>query len=223
MIAIIPAKKNSKRLVNKNIKLLNKKPLIAYSIEAALKSKLVTRVIVSTDSYKILKIAKKYGAEVPFLRPKKLCTSTSSLKDVCKHAVRFIEKKENIKINEVIALQPTSPLRISKDIDRSIRLFKKKQANFLTTTTKTKPIEWNCYIRENKSICRVIKKKIVNSQQSKKTFILNGAIYIYSKGTLESKNFFNKRSYTYTMPTTRSVDIDELTDFKYAEFILRNR
>ena len=220
MIAIIPAKKNSKRLPNKNIKILNKKPLIAYSIEAALKSKLITRVIVSTDSVKILNIAKKYGAEVPFLRPKKLCASKSSLKDVCKHAVKFIEIKENIKIKEVMALQPTSPLRTSSDIDNSIKIFKRKKADFLTSTSKTKPIEWNCYIRKNSSLFSVTKEKILSSQESRQTLILNGAIYIYSKNFLCNKNFFTKKTYTYIMPTNRSIDIDVLDEFKYAEFVL---
>ena len=222
MLAIIPAKKNSKRLLNKNIKLLNKKPLIAYSIEAALKSKLITRVIVSTDSDKISKIAKKYGAEVPFVRPKKLCSSTTSLKDVCKHAIKFIEKNESIEISDVMALQPTSPLRTSVDIDNSIRIFRKKKANFLISTTKTKPVEWNCYKKKNGCLYSITKKKINNSQQSRTTFVFNGAIYIYKKTFLDSKNFFEKKTFTYTMPADRSIDIDELDEFKYAQFLLLN-
>ena len=223
MLAIIPAKKNSSRLKNKNIKRLNKKPLIAYSIEAALSSKLITRVIVSTDSKKISIIAKKYGAEVPFIRPKNLCLSGTSLKDVCKHAVKYLEKRDRTKINEVIALQPTSPLRTSLDIDNSIRIFKNKKANFLTSITKAKPIEWNCYIKKNMSIFKIIKKKMTNSQKSKQNFVLNGAIYIYTKKNLYDKSFFNKKSYSYIMPRNRSVDIDELDEFKFAQYILLNQ
>ena len=218
MLAIIPAKKYSKRLPNKNIKLLNKKPLIAYSIEAALKSKLISRVIVSTDSARISLIAKKFGAEVPFLRPKKLCKSNVDLKEVCKHTINFLEKKENIEINEIIILQPTSPLRKSQDIDKAIKIFKKKKVNFLTSINKTKPVEWNHYLNKNKSIFNIVQKKIVNSQRSRQTYILNGAIYIYKK-----KSIFKRKTeiaYSYEMPQIRSIDIDNLEEFNHVKYLI---
>ena len=111
MLAIIPAKKRSKRLPNKNIKLLLGKPLIAYTIETAIKSKQITRVIVSTDCPKIAKISKKYGAEVPFLRPKEQSTDRSGKFEICKHVINFLVQNEGIKISSFIYLQPTSPLR----------------------------------------------------------------------------------------------------------------
>ena len=120
MIAIIPAKKKSKRLPGKNIKLLFGKPLIAYAIKASLKAKGITRTIVSTDCAKIAKISKKYGAEIPFLRPKSLAADSVEKFDVCKHAINFLEKKEKKKIESVIVLQPTSPLTSPEDIDKAI-------------------------------------------------------------------------------------------------------
>ena len=130
MLAIIPAKKRSKRLPNKNIKLLLGKPLIAYTIETAIKSKQITRVIVSTDCPKIAKISKKYGAEVPFLRPKEQSTDRSGKFEICKHAINFLAQKEGIKISSFIYLQPTSPLRLVKDIDDAIKIFRKKKSRF---------------------------------------------------------------------------------------------
>ena len=128
MLAIIPAKKKSKRLPNKNIKLFNGKPLIWYSISEAKKSKKITNILVSTDCPKIAKISKKFGANVPFLRQKKFCKSDSTLLDVCKHVLNYIEIKNNKKFSSVIVLKPTSPLRVHKDIDNAIEIFKKKKS-----------------------------------------------------------------------------------------------
>ena len=142
MIAIIPAKKNSKRLPNKNIKKINGKPLIWYSINAALNSKKISKVIVSTDCKKIVNISKKYGAEVPFLRPKNLSGSKTSLIEVCYHALDAVKKLEQKNYNEIVALQPTSPLRTSKDIDNCINIYIKKKADLVTSFYEAKPKEW---------------------------------------------------------------------------------
>ena len=158
MLAIIPAKKISKRLPNKNTKLLGGKPLIAHTIEAAIKSKQITRVIVTTDCPKIAKISKKYGAEVPFLRPKNLTTNKSGKLEVCKHVIDFITKKEGISIPSFIVLQPTSPLRLVQDIDEAIKIFRKKKADSVISFCKTKPLEWHRYFRKDGSFYSTKKK-----------------------------------------------------------------
>jgi|TARA_B100000767_G_scaffold245017_1_gene243649 CMP-N,N'-diacetyllegionaminic acid synthase len=224
MIAIIPAKKYSSRLKNKNLKLLDGKPLIYYTIKAALKSKYITKVIVSTDSKKIAKISEKMGAEVPFIRPKKLVKNNTTLVEVCTHALEFLQKIEKKKISSMIALQPTSPLRTYKDIDKAIKIFKKTRAEFLTSFTKTKPSEWLYHHSKNKIFKKIIKSNgSDNSQNLKQTLILNGAIYIYKKSFFYKKKI-NKDSVSgIIMPNNRSVDIDYVEDFNYAETLMRKK
>jgi len=222
MIAIIPAKKYSSRLKNKNLKLLNGKPLIYYTIKAALKSKYITKVLVSTDSKKIAKISQKMGAEVPFIRPKKLTKSNTTLAEVCVHALEFLQKSEKKKINSILALQPTSPLRTYKDIDKAIKIFKRNRVEFLTSFTKTKPSEWLYHHCKNKIFKKIIKRsRADNSQNLKQTLILNGAIYIYKTKSLYKKKINKNLISGIIMPNNRSVDIDYLEDFNYAEYLLR--
>lgn len=218
MLAIIPAKRNSSRIPNKNIKLLNSKPLLFYSIKAALNSKFVTRIIVSTDCPKIALISKKLGAEVPFLRPKNLTTDASSVKDICRHALIFLEKYEKKNINFVIGLQPTSPLRSAMDIDQAIQLFLRKKAECVMSFNKTKPMEWHKYIKNNKNFYSSIKRN------KKQNYVLNGAIYIYNRSYLFSKKDHinnSEKNFAYIMPRERSVDIDEQIDFTLAEYLIK--
>ena len=120
IIAIITARAGSKRLPNKNILNINGKPIIYYSIKAALKSKFIDRVILSTDSKKILTLGNKYGAETPFLRPKKLSNDTSHHPEVVEHAVSFIENSEKIKFM-LLCCSPQDPFRTSLNIDEGIK------------------------------------------------------------------------------------------------------
>ena len=116
ILCIIPARKWSKGLKSKNIKKLNNIPLVAWSILAAKKSKLIKEIIVSTDSIKISKIARKYGANIPFIRPKKFATDKASTFSIIKHAINFYSKNK-INFDYILLLEPTSPLRNYKDID----------------------------------------------------------------------------------------------------------
>lgn len=120
--------------------MFNGKPLIWYSISEAKKSKKISNILVSTDCPKIAKISKKFGANVPFLRQKKFCKSELTLLDVCKHVLNSIESKNNKKFSSVIVLQPTSPLRVHKDIDNAIEIFKKK-----------KQMLWLLFLKQNLS------------------------------------------------------------------------
>ena len=220
MLAIIPAKKNSKRLPNKNIKLLGGKPLIAHTIETAIKSKLVSRVLVSTDCPKIAKISKKYGAEVPFLRPKKLTIDKSGKFEVCKHVVDFLTIKEKIDISAFVVLQPTSPLRSVKDIDKAIKIFKKNNADSVVSLCKTKPLQWHCYIKKNGSFYSAIKKNIKNKSLTKNSYLLNGSIYVFRTSFINKKKNYNRKSFSYVMPMERSIDIDDIEDLKIAEALI---
>ena len=127
-LAIIPARGGSKRLPRKNVISLNQKPLIAWSIEASLASEHISETIVSTDDYEIIEISKKHGAKVPFIRPSELSTDQSDSLSVVIHAVDFY-KKQGFDIENIILLQPTSPLRITEDINEAIQLFEIEDAN----------------------------------------------------------------------------------------------
>src|SRR3989338_4985887 len=119
ILAVITARGGSKGIPGKNIKLLGGKPLLVYSIDAVKKSKLITHAIVSTDDKKIAEVAKKFGGEVPFLRPRKLAEDKTPHVPVMKHAIEFMEKKLGVAFDYAVILQPTSPFRLSEDIDRT--------------------------------------------------------------------------------------------------------
>lgn len=221
MLAIIPARGGSKRLPNKNIKLFKEKPLIAYTIEAALTVKEITRVLVSTDDEAIAKVAIQYGAECPFLRPSELATDEAQSIDVFRHAVEEIEKR-NIRVDDIIILQPTSPLRTSKQIKEAIDLFYDKKADSVVSyCQESHPISWHKYISEEGKFEEIDKNEELNhnSQTVRKTFFPNGAIYILKKKMLEEKVYYSSESYAYIMEKQTSIDIDTIDDFHYAEYV----
>lgn len=220
MIAIIPARGGSKGLPGKNILELNGKPLIAYTIEAALISKYITRVILSTDDMEIAKVAKHYGAEVPFMRPIDLATDTAKAIDAYKYTYERIEKEENIEISEFVILQPTSPFRTAKHIDEAIDLYKDKKADsVISYCPEHHPIIWHKYITEAGKIESIFEGTIRNRQEEKPTYFPNGAIYIFKREIIEQDLYYTDNSFAYVMNRKDSIDIDTIEDFQYAEFL----
>jgi N-acylneuraminate cytidylyltransferase/CMP-N,N'-diacetyllegionaminic acid synthase len=220
VIALIPAKKYSQRLEHKNLRKINKKPLIWYTIKEAKKSKYIDRIVVSTDCKKIKKISIKFGAEVLFKRPKKLCSQNSTLMDVCNHALNWLERNENQKkIRALIALQPTSPLRKSLDIDNCVKIFNKKKADLVTSFSISKPKNWHKELNKNNSFKNFLSKKNRVTQTAKKNYLLNGAVYVFSKKFLKTGK--SKKNYAYLMPKSRSIDIDDIYDLEVAELFLK--
>lgn len=224
ILALIPARSGSKGLPGKNIKKLLGKPLIAWTIEQALKSRYIDKVVVSTDSKEIATIAKKYGAEVPFLRPKRLATDKAKSIDAVFHAVDFLEKKGHY-FDLIMFLQPTSPLRITEDIDMAIQSFFLKKAKVVISVC---PMEhsplWAGVLPKNLSMKKFINSKVLNMRRQKlpQFYRINGAIYFSSLSYLrKNKGFFGVDSFAYIMPRERSIDIDEKIDFAFAEFLLR--
>lgn len=221
MIAIIPARGGSKGLPGKNIKLLNRKPLIAYTIEAALKAKEVDRVMVSTDDEEIANVSLLYGAEVPFLRPAYLATDTAMAVDNYIYTVERLAAESGEEIDEFVVLQPTSPLRISDDIDNAIRIFHSKNADSVISYTQEQhPVSWHKYINEDGSFENIFNANISNRQALRISYYPNGAVYVFRFRMIKERKYYTEKSYAYIMPRERSVDIDYLMDFKYAEFLL---
>lgn len=218
MLAIIPVKKKSYRLPNKNIKKFGNYPLFVHTIKMALKSKAISRVIVSTDSIMIKNIAIKNGAEVPFLRHKKLTKEKITTWEVSKDIIENLQINENKIYNSFIYLQPTSPLRTDIDINKAIRIFKNKKANAVVSVTESKPNFWFKSITKNGAI-------INNKLNKMKNYILNGAIYIFKTSYIykSNPNSYDKKTFAYIMPNERSIDIDTELDFKTAELVHKKK
>lgn len=225
-IAIIPARAGSKRLPNKNILKINGKSLIEWSINAALQSKYINKVIVSTDSLDIAEVARLAGAQVPFLRPKKLSTDSATTADVIANVIEYLEEK-NEHFDNIVLLQPTSPLRTTKHIDDSIALFNAHSANSVISVTECEhsPL-WCNTLPDNLSFNGFIKKSLEKkrSQDLPKYYRINGAIYIIKKESfLNEKTFFSKeKSFAFIMDSISSIDIDTKLDFIIAETIMTN-
>lgn len=224
MIALIPARGGSKGLPGKNIKYLNGKPLIAYTIEAAMKSRHISRVIVSTDDEEIARISMLHGAEVPFLRPVELAGDHSKAIDAYLYTVQRLMTDENICINEFAVLLPTSPLRGASDIDNAVELFISKKADSVISLVESNhPPTWYKRIDET-GVIRDFFKDIdgsLNRQEVPSTFIPNGAIYIFQYDFLEkNRTYYGDKTFAYIMSRMKSIDIDTELDFLFAEFLL---
>lgn len=223
-LAVIPARSGSKGLKNKNIKLLNNKPLIAYTIEAALKSKLFDEIFVSTDSYEYAKVAKQWGANVPFLRNSELATDTASSWEVVKSAVINYEKIGE-KFDIITLLQPTSPLRTKQDILNAFEIFINKNANAVVSVCEVdhSPL-WCNELSADNSLSDFLNDSVLNMPRQKLPtyYRINGAIYIVNKDHLMSTdNIYKEKSYASIMSKWNSIDIDSEFDFIFAESILK--
>ena len=224
MIAIIPARGGSKGLPGKNIRDLDGMPLICHTIKSALESESITRVIISTDDDDIAIVAKECGAEVPFNRPSKLAKDNSMVMDAYLYTIDRLVEMENITIDSFIALLPTAPLRRSHDIDMAVEIFNLNKADSVISVTEPDaPAEWYRRI-DNDGILRDYSPNtntIKNRQEFNKSYIPNGAIYIFNVEKLRlSRQYYMDKTYPYVMPRSRSADIDEILDFEWAEFLI---
>lgn len=224
-IAIIPARGGSKRLPNKNILPLAGKPLIVWTIEAALDSQLFDMVLVSTDSQAIADVSMSAGAAVPFLRPAELASDTATTNDVISHMVEWIEAQHS-PVAKVVILQPTSPLRDADDIKKAMELYDEKRASAVISVCELDhPIQYCNHLPANLSMDGFISRMVSRRSQDLISYYrLNGAIYIFDRkfvGILS--DVYSKGSFAYIMDKRKSVDIDDEYDFNFAEFILTRR
>ena len=221
-LAIIPARGGSKRLPRKNILDLCGKPLISWSIEAALKSKYISKVVVSSDDEEILNISSNFGADI-IKRPYELANDTATTFDAVKHTIDNFENYDYI-----VLLQPTSPLRNEKHIDEAIELLEEKQADAIVSVCEMdhSPL-WSNTLPKDGNMSNFLKDEILNkrSQDLEKYYRLNGAIYICkTEKLIENKSFFLKDNiFAYKMDRESSIDIDEEIDFKIAEILIKER
>jgi N-acylneuraminate cytidylyltransferase/CMP-N,N'-diacetyllegionaminic acid synthase len=226
-LALITARGGSKDVPGKNIKKFAGKPLIKWTILQALKSRFIDRTIVSTDSKEIAAISEKCGADLPFVRPKQLATSTAKSIDVVIHALNWLERNEKAGYDVVVLLQPTSPLRTTADIDTALKLFFAKKAKAVVSVCDAEhPPLWTNRVPKDLSMKGFLAKNSINrNRQSLGSFYrLNGAVYIAEADYLKKhKSFFGPDTYAYIMDAERSVDIDSPIDFRIAEILMKEQ
>lgn len=228
ILGVITARGGSRGIPRKNIKLLAGKPLIYYTIKAAQKSKLLDYFLVSTDDKEIADVAQRYGAEVPFLRPPELAQDKTKTLPVLLHALDWAEKNKDCRFDYILTLQPTSPLRTSQDIDRSIELAREHpNADSITSVYDLgfPPQKLKKIVRDG--LHDYHEKEITGTRRqeySTQVYKRNGAIYLTKRDTLLVENsILGSKIIPYIMPTERSVDIDTIFDFELAEFLKKKQ
>lgn len=224
-IAVIPARSGSKGLKNKNIKSLLGKPLLAYSVEAALESGLFDCVHVSTDSQEYAEIAKKYEADVPFLRIDELSTDEADTWETLRFVIKRY-KEIGKTFDTVTLLQPTSPLRGAQDICNAFKLFIEKEAHSVISVCEVEHSFQICNtLGQNDCMKGFIDTRVVGRRQELPVYYrLNGAIYIQRTELLmERGNLYGEKSFAYKMDKMSSIDIDDEFDFFMTEEMMKKR
>ena len=221
-IAVIPARSGSKGLKDKNIKEMAGKPLMAYTIEAALLSGVFDEVMVSTDSEKYAEIARKYGASVPFLRSEETSGDKASTWDTVREVLSNYSNL-GVEFDVVAVLQPTSPLRTADDIRGGVELFDKNNATAVIGVCELEHSINICNVLgENNSMDGFFDSNVSGRRQDAgKYYRINGALYIQKVSDLMAKkNIYGEGSYAYIMDKRASVDVDDEMDFKMAESLM---
>lgn len=223
ILAVVPARGGSKGIKRKNIVALGGKPLIAWTIDEAKKSKYIDRLIVSTEDLEIAEVAKKNGAEVPFLRPKNLAKDETSTFDTIIDLIHKLEAKGEI-YDYLLLLQPTSPFRTCEHIDVAIRelIDQNKHDALISICELEIPLQWIRHINSHKSIYKHISYDISTHYQRQSfdtSYRLNGALYIINVKSFKKHETFEPEGLTmgYVMSTESSIDIDEPKDLMLAE------
>jgi N-acylneuraminate cytidylyltransferase/CMP-N,N'-diacetyllegionaminic acid synthase len=225
ILALIPARGGSKGLPGKNIRTLFGKPLIAWSIEAGLNSKYVDRVVVTTDDQKIASVAKKYGAEIPFMRPKELANDKSSSIDVVLHALDYL-KKQGSEFDYIILLEPTSPLRETEDVDKSIEMLVNNRSGAVSIVGVSK-VEAAHPMFDVKINKRGLLEHYMGSfqkytrrQEIDDLYFFEGTVYISQvKAFIEKRTFYHEKTLPYIVPRWKSIEIDDIFDLVCAEAV----
>ena len=224
IIALIPARSGSKRIPNKNIVEIGGKPLLSWTISAALKSNIFEKVFVSTDSTEIKKIAESFGAIVPKLRSKELSTDLSSTAEVVRDFVSDYEASESLKIQTLCLLQPTSPLRDEFEIIEAFDSFKNLKADAIVSVNETSsPTAFINFLPKNNSMQNFINpEKIRRTQEYQKEYEINGAIYFMNREISKNMDLIYKsKTFAHVMPKYKSLDIDDFEDINIANKLIR--
>ena len=222
ILALIPARGGSKGIKRKNIRDLNGKPLIAYSILAARESRYIDEVFVSTEDEEIAAVAREYGASIPMMRPAGLAQDKSTTISVVCHAVRnFISANE---WDALVLLQPTQPLRTAEDIDGAIEYFygHDRQGLVSVSPVTDHPILMRRFEDGDRLVRLLEQGSTVRRQDMPEYYRVNGAVYINAVEKIDEATSFNDNEIGYRMEQSHSVDIDEEADLAVAAFYLKH-
>ncbi|MGI8952812.1 MAG: cytidylyltransferase domain-containing protein [Chitinophagaceae bacterium] len=229
ILGTICCRGGSKGVPEKNIRLLNGKPLIAYTIETAQDCAQLNDIIISTDSNKIAAIAKQFGAKVPFMRTPELATDAASKWAVFIHAVETYQQQTNIMIDYLVDMDVTVPLKISADIDGAIQFaLQNKETDVVISCYEA---ERNPYFNmmeiDNDGFAKIVKqssKPIVRRQDAPKVYSLTPAVYVIKKSALYTYEHWSKaKCKLFEVPRKRAVDIDTEIDFRFVEFLINKK
>ena len=224
-ICSICARGGSKGVVNKNIRIIAGKPLIAHSIERAKESKSFESIVVSSDSEEILDTARNFGADFVIKRPLNLASDKSAKLPAIQHCISSIEKELNKTFDTIVDLDATSPLRSVKDIIESIAMLEQSQSSNLITGSHSRRspyfnlVELNedKYVRRSKEL----DKAVVRRQDAPECFDMNASIYIWKKeGFFDHSRVLLDNTILFSMPEERSIDIDSELDFEIVKYLL---
>lgn len=218
-LGLIPARGGSKGVPRKNVRPLGGKPLIAWTIEAALASGVIDRVVVSTDDEEIAGVGAAWGAEIPFMRPSRLAGDEAPGIEVVRHALEQLSGFDTL-----VLLQPTSPLRTAADVTAAVRLHEASQRrNCIAMTEADDSPYWSYYLGDG-VLRPVISHEVpLRRQDLPHVVTVNGAIYVANAVRLAAQgSFLQPDMVPYLMPRERSVDIDTEFDFQLCEFLIRN-
>jgi len=220
VLAIIPARGGSKGVPGKNIYVVGGKPLLAWTINEAQKSRYIDRLILSSDDDKIIQVALEHGCEVPFVRPPELATDDANPVDAVVHAINSLDEEYDY----VVLLQVTSPMRSVEDIDECIELCVNGNASSSVSVTKTdKSPYWMYELDKNQNMLPLLQTEArpQRRQDGPELYELNGALYVADvKYLLANRAFMSDETLAYIMPGERSLDIDTELDIKFLEFLL---
>ncbi len=228
LLMLVPARSGSKGVPRKNLALLAGRPLISHTVAAARMAMRMFdqpsfRLVLSTDEEEIARVAREWGAEVPFLRPAELARDESPTYEVVLHALDALKSQEGYEPNAVILLQSTSPLATAEDICNALRLFWENADPVVSVTANEHPLEWSYYLQEDR-LQPLTQDVAARRQEARATYRLNGAIYIASVEQLrKERSFLTPRMRPYVMPPERSIDIDSTFDLLVAETLLARK
>ena len=223
ILAIIPARGGSKSIPHKNIVPLSGKPLIAWTIAAARKSKFITRTVVSSDDEKILQVGKKYGAET-IKRPAEFATDKATSEPIILHVLDYFSRYQKYKPDLIVYLQPTSPLRTSLDIDEAFKTFFQKKADALVSVYEIDKSFLKSFLVDQRGMLKGVSNNrlpFMNRQTLPPIYMPNGAIYILKTAQFKKhKRFFENKTTPFIMPADRSIDLDDKKDLSLIRKIL---
>ena len=224
-LGLITARGGSKGIPGKNVAPLAGKPLIAWTIEAALHSRCLSRVIVSTDDREIAEVSKKFGAEVPFMRPGELSGDDSPHMAVVLHAIQWLEDGEGWSPDYVVLLQPTSPFRTAEDIDAAAGVALDRNADSVISVNEapSHPYKVN-RLTDRGTLVSFLEppKGYLRRQTMPEALFENGAVYMARREVLlKEKRWYTENTYPFVMPEERSLDIDSPWDLELAGLILQ--